>query len=504
MSDPTPEPSFTPQRKWTIGLNVGLLLLLVASAVLMVNYLSRDYFHRFHWSRQSANALSPRTVHFLNSLTNRVKVTIYYDRDDPFYSTVLGLLNEYSYVNSRISVRTVDYTRDAGSAQQLLSKLPWLASANAKNLVIFECGEKVKAVEGNDLAKYAFEQDTSPQKPDAEKKDFRMVRKATHFIGETAFTATLLDVTSSKRLAVYFLKGHGEHSPDNDDKVNGYTKFLAVLKQNYLQVDSLALMGTNAVPADCNLLIIAGPTTPIPPEELAKIEQYLSQGGRLLCLFNAASRDADGRLIETGPEKLLRRWGVGVAPYVIKDPDAVENPGGSEVIVSAFSKHVLVNPIAGLGLYLYLVQPRPVGRLQGQPADAPHVEMVAYSGPRAYTEDNPAIAPRQFPLIVVVEKADLKGVITEHGTTRMVIVGESQFLNNHYIDSLANRDFANCTVNWLLERPQLFEGIGPKPINDYRFVMTKKQSQGAAWILLVAQPGAVLLLGVLVWLRRRR
>ena len=52
--------------------------------------------------------MSPRTVHFLNSLTNRVKVTIYYDRDDTFYTTVLALLNEYSYVNPRISVRTVE------------------------------------------------------------------------------------------------------------------------------------------------------------------------------------------------------------------------------------------------------------------------------------------------------------------------------------------------------------------------------------------------------------
>src|SRR5207302_15289 len=179
---------------------------------------------------------------------------------------------------------------------------------------------------------------------------------------------------------------------------------------NYLAVDSLALLGTNAVPADCNLLIIAGPTTAIPPEELTKIELYLNEGGRLLCLFNASSRD-----IETGPERILRKWGVGVANFVIKDPENVENPGGSEVIVSAFSKHALVNPILGSGLYL--VQPRPVVRIGGQGADAPRVEVVAASGKQAYTEDNPAIAPRSFPLMVVVEKADLKGVITERGTT---------------------------------------------------------------------------------------
>ena len=40
------------------------------------------------------------------------------------------------------------------------------------------------------------------------------------------------------------------------------------------------------MPADCNLLVIAGPRDVIPDVELEKIEQYLNQGGRLLALFN--------------------------------------------------------------------------------------------------------------------------------------------------------------------------------------------------------------------------
>ena len=492
MPAANPEPSFTPQRKWTIALNVSLLILLVASVVVMVNYLSGDYFHRFHLGSQATNPLSPRTVRFLGSLTNRVKVTIYYDKDDPFYTTVLALLNEYTYVNPKVSVPTVDYTRDAGAAQQLLAKHAWLASAKAKNLVIFECGDKVKAVEGNDLVKYSFDQVPND-------KELQWQKNATHFLGETLFTAALLDVTSPKKLNVYVLKGHGEHSLDNDDKALGYSKFAQVLEQNYLQIQTLSLMGTNSVPSDCNLLIIPGPAIAIHEDELSRIDQYLNQGGRLLCLFNAASRG-----VSTGLEKILRKWGVTVGDIIIKDPDNSEASGdGSEVIVNHFSQHPLINPIRG---YLKMIQPRPVGqmRAKNQAADAAHVENLLFSGNRAFTEDNPAIPPGPFPLAATVEKGDLKGVITERGTTRMVIVGETMFLDNRFIDAGANRDFANCAVNWLLERPQLFEGLGPQPIKEYRFVMSKQQSQNAVWILLAAQPGAVLLLGVVVWLRRRR
>jgi len=47
-----------------------------------------------------------------------VAVTLYYDRQDDFYPDIVALLNEYRLANPRISVRTVDYVRDAGEAEK--------------------------------------------------------------------------------------------------------------------------------------------------------------------------------------------------------------------------------------------------------------------------------------------------------------------------------------------------------------------------------------------------
>jgi len=54
-----------------------------------------------------------------------------------------------------------------------------------------------------------------------------------------------------------------------------------------------------------------------------------------------------------------------------------------------------------------------------------------------------------------------------------------------------------------MDRVQLLQGIGPKPIGQYRVVMTKAQTQTTRWLLLAGMPGTVLFLGALVWLRRR-
>jgi ABC-type uncharacterized transport system involved in gliding motility auxiliary subunit len=492
------KPSFSPFRKWVIGLNVGLIVALVLAVVVMVNYLSRDYFVRLHVSTQDKVTLFPRTVKFLETLTNSVKVTLYYDKDDPFYATIAELLGEYRTVNPKISLRFVDYKRDPGAAQLLRtnSNYAFLGLGSAKNLIIFDGGEKrIKVVDGNALIKYVNERVHN-------EKELEFARKPTLFEGERAFTAALVAVTSPKPFKAYFLTGHGEHRIDSDDDQLGYLKLATMLQsENYIQVQPLSLLDTNhPVPSDCNLLVIAGPRAAIEEPELEMIEQYLAQGGRLLALFNALNVLTPGRA-ETGLEQILAKWGVNVSTNIVTDPE--RHIGEQDVIVASFSNHPIVNPLQELRLHLIL--PRAIGKLHSHSpaADAPSVEEIAFSGPKSFIRGDEKSQRRAYPLIVAVEKGGVKGVITERGTTRIVIVGDSIFLANHQIESAANRDFVTLAVNWLLDRPQLVEGIGPRPITEYRLVMTSSQLQGAQWILLGGMPGAVLVLGGLVWLRRR-
>jgi len=138
---PNSKPSFSSYRKWTMGLRVFFIVLLVLSVVVMVNYISHDFFLRLHLSTRTRNQLSPLTVKLLQSLTNRVRVVIYYNKNEGLYSTVSSLLDEYKLVNPKFSVETVDYLRDPGGAQKVKADYK-LASAVDKNLVIFECDGK--------------------------------------------------------------------------------------------------------------------------------------------------------------------------------------------------------------------------------------------------------------------------------------------------------------------------------------------------------------------------
>jgi len=67
-----------------------------------------------------------------------------------------------------------------------------------------------------------------------------------------------------------------------------------------------------------------------------------------------------------------------------------------------------------------------------------------------------------------------------------------------------NRDFLNSAVNWLLDSSQLPEGIGPRPVEEFRLLISRQQKQQLNWLLLGALPGGVLFFGWLVWLVRRK
>lgn len=490
-------PSFSPAQKWSVGLNVALSILALGAILLMVNYLGARHFTRFSLTASRRIELSPRTTETLAALTNDIKVTLYYDREEPLYESVKALLKEYMFACARLQVETVDYRRDPGAAQ-LVKAAYQLSQATDKNLVIFDCNKRWKAVTQGELSDLDVQALISGKS--------REVRR-THFKGEMLFTSAILNVTTLRTLKAYFLQGHGEHQPDSEDKLMGYSEFAGVLRENNIERDKLSLAGAGEVPADCHLLIIAGPRTALLPEELDKIDRYLRQGGRLFAAFSYSSAWRP-----LGLEALLAGWGVAVGNNVVFDSEHTYTE--KDMAVSRFGSHPVTRPLAQSALYLLL--PRSVGKAQGggAAADGVTVDAIAFTGDRARVETDLRKdgahypGPRDYvgpvPLIVAAEKGRLTGVTADRGATRLVVCGDSIFLGNETINKAANRDFVSLAVNWLLDRSQYVTTIRPQPIKEYRLNMTKRQMLSARWVLMLGMPGAVMLVGLLVAVRRRK
>jgi ABC-type uncharacterized transport system involved in gliding motility auxiliary subunit len=503
MSDPKSRRSFSPASRLQIGFDKVVRTVLMLAVVVMVNYLGTKFYHRFYLSSQTRIALSSRTLTILHSITNQITITLYYDTHDQnnFYPTLLALANEYSAANKNISVRTVDYVLDPGEAEKIKEQyhLPGGISApNAapnKDLILFASATNMDYVPGNAIVKYRLEQ-TAPDDPGQKEVQFR--KKPIAFNGEVMFTSKIFALANAQPLKAYYLQGHGEPSlTDNSD--SGFAKFGLELVQNNIQVNNLELLGDKNVPMDCSLLIIAGPRTVFEESELQKIDQYLTQGGRLLILFDYASLNHP----QTGLEPILQHWGVNVIPSYVKDPqNAVGGEYSFEVL--NFNQKTFLNPLTGRALEMVL--PRPIAPVDWAkpPENPPQVDELAYSGSDSTLAGDPASVPRSYPLMVAVEQPPVAGVANPRGNTRIVVTGDSFFLDNQIIDAADNRDFVNYAVNWLLDRQELLAGISPTPVTEFRLMITHKQGQQLDWLLLAVLPGGVLVLGWLVWLVRRK
>lgn len=493
MDDATPlQKSFSAWKRFGFNLDLLVRTLVVLAIVVMVNHLGARWYQRLPLNRNTQTQLSERTRGLLKSITNEVNVIVYYDRDDPLFGPITSLLEEYRDLNSRIHVSTVDYIRNAGAAEKLAGDEKYraaLAGTTNKNLVIFESAGVVLPVSGARLGQYAQEQVPNPEQ-------IEIRRRLIGFHGESLFTGALLAVLNPKPFKACYLVGHDEHPADSPDAL-GYSKFIAVLAQNRVRVEPLSLLGTNTVPGDCHLLIIAGPRKKLNATECDRVDDYLHQGGRLLALANSGSTAR-----WTGLEGILNGWGVMVGSDRIVDPQNTSQADKTDVIAVDFNdKHPIANPLQGSQVQFLLPRPVEPMTIPNAPADAARVTWLAASSKLARSGTD---GPRRFSLAVAVEKGNVRGVITERGNTRIVAAGDSIFLANNFLGWQPNRDFLELSLNWLLERSQLMQGIGPRPVAEYRLNLTNAQQRSTRWLVLGALPGGVLLFGGLVWLRRRK
>src|ERR1700678_2425649 len=115
-TEPSSPPSFSSGRRWRIAFDMLLRTVLVLAVVVMANFISAKFFKRFYLSSDTKSKLSSHTLNVLQSVTNHVVVTVYYDQSDEMYPTISALLNEYHLADPNIAIQTVDYVRQPAEA----------------------------------------------------------------------------------------------------------------------------------------------------------------------------------------------------------------------------------------------------------------------------------------------------------------------------------------------------------------------------------------------------
>ncbi len=139
------------------------------------------------------------------------------------------------------------------------------------------------------------------------------VEKQSEPLREEDITNTLMKIEKGEKKTIYFTQGHGEKKMDDTDRT-GYSQAAADLAKENYTVKGINLVTENKIPEDTSVIVVAGPTAELFPNEIEMLNDYLKGGGSELIML-----DPKGATMKD----LMAQWGIDVGNNIVVDPSGI-------------------------------------------------------------------------------------------------------------------------------------------------------------------------------------
>ncbi len=462
-------------RRWLGRTDLAVSVALAAVLFAMVNLLASRHWVRLHARSDAVGRLSEKTLRLLEDGPDAIRFTVLMRPENDAWQPTADLLREYAALSPGITVRHVHPDRDLAEAESLLRDAG--ASGAAEEGIIVEIDGRRASIPAARLSAGGA------------------------YRGEALVSGAIRSLVRPSRPVVYFLRGHGERSP-GDFGPTGCSRIADRMRDENWDVRELDFGTARAVPADCALLVLAGPQNPLAGHELNLLRGHLDRRGRLLLLLDPRT--------DTGLGPLLRDWGVQTGGDTVADP--VHSLGGRDLHADAFPGHPVTDSLRGSSAVFALTRSlRPIPQPPG--GDKPVVTPVVLSSPDSWAEydpgdasphyDPPTDLPGPLPVAVAVERGPVPGVHVQIRPTRMMVFGDSGFASNGGLVG-ANSDLFLNAVHWLLDDAPARMVPGPRDAGDRRVLATRPQLHRLFACIAVGFPALLAAAGFAVAWRRRR
>ncbi|MCG8459757.1 MAG: Gldg family protein [Holophagales bacterium] len=540
------QPPSSRRRAVVEGTTLSAGVIVVLALFAMANYLSMRHYWRADWTSSSLYTLSEKSETLVRDLDRDVDIVVLLSRESELYAAMDELIDRYVAANpERMSRRDLDSARNLLELQQIIDRY----GIDRDNVIVVASEGDKRVIGEYELAEFDYSGAQFGQPP-----------ALAEFKGEQQITSAILSLMEARKPKVVFTTGHGE-APFEAGGTRPLAQARELLGQDNFELETWSTLGAAAVPEGTDLLVIAGPTSRFLPPELELIGSYLDGGGRLL-LFLDPSFGPEGReLQDLGLEEWLRGYGIEVGRDVVLDPElAVPFYGPETFYTTSYGSHPVVEGLEQTGTPVIWTLARSVRAADPEMSGLGADEVVELSSTSVggWAESTPTDGPVEpsegelrgpisiavattFPAsrgeagdggIANAEVGD--GVIgdgdpaleeTTDGPTdgsepsagdgaesdteeaaeeaRMVVFGDLDFATDTQLGNAGNGVLLLNTFNWLVEREALIE-IEPRKPEKTRLSVNQDELGTIYLMVLFVLPGASLLLGVWIAMRRRR
>ncbi|MBI5436302.1 MAG: GldG family protein [Nitrosomonadales bacterium] len=435
--------------------NLAFAALLLAATVALYQLAAR---HPAQWdmTQSASNSLETSSVDVLKQLPGGVKLTVYATGQDAQLGDIRKLIRDFVALYQRykpdVKLSFVDPVKQPEEARKV--------NIQANGEMLVEYGGRSEHLT---------------------------------LLSEQALTSALLRLAHSKDKLLMHLDGHGERRLEGIAN-HDLGEFGKKLQQNGFRLGSLNLTLAQGVPSNTSTLIITQPQLDLLPGEVDKLLRYIADGGNLLWLVDAEPLH--------GLERLAENLGLLLTPGIVIDPAAEEMRAPATWALGAgYPPHAVTH---NFNLITVFPNARAIGWEES--AEWQHT-MLVEAAPRGWVSNRtPQNKPRfdknnDVPGPVTIALALQRNINDRE--QRIIIVGSGSFLANAYSGNGGNLDLGVNMVNWLSNEEKLIT-IQPRAVKDGAVSLSKTRLAIISGGLLIALPMLLVLVGGVMWWRRRQ
>jgi ABC-type uncharacterized transport system involved in gliding motility auxiliary subunit len=319
---------------------------------------------------------------------------------------------------------------------------------------------------------------------------------------EQEITSAIVRLANPDQRKVYFLTGHGERDAQGTDDAS-YGQLKTALEAKNYKTANLNLLTDPTVPKDALAVIVAGPTVPLKGGEVQALGAYVDSGGSLVALLEPTAVTKIDNASDPLVAYLEQSWGVRLNDDLVVDLVSSMPEVG---LATSYGTHAITAKMNNMGSYFPSARSLTLlpDKVQGVTTTG-----LVFTGTRSWGEtDKASIASGQIAFDATNDNPGpltLAAVAEKTGkNSRVVVFGDSDFATNAAFFGLGNGDLLVNSIDWAAHQDQLIS-LTPKQSTPRFVTPPSVQAVGLIFLITILLiPGAVIVLGVSIWLRRRR
>ena len=475
------------KRRYRIGAFAIVTTIVIVIAVFAVNYLI-DYLadrYMLEWDMTNSDLyeIGDGTTQYLANLSEPITITVMaaeidYENHETYYQ-IREVLRKYEILSGgNVTVQYVDPYLNP----QLYEKYNALGDLSSYDLVV-ESSKRYKLLSPSDLLELYTDSDSN----------------RTYIVGldaEEALTGAIVYVLADKVPMAAFIRGHGENT--------SLDELSDLMERSNYEVETISIMAeADEIPETCELLIISEPQSDYTSGEIQKIDDFLSDGGRMMVLF--AANTPYLRNLET----YFQEWGVRYEQSVVLD---------TYQCLSGYFTYLLPTVYTYSGItdnlqrgYVIVPLARPITRLYEQD-DWRTTNVMMVSSDYSYAKDlsqeidtydqteEDAAGPFNITMLMSMEYMDTNLV----QQTTYVLFANAGMVSDSVLeeDAFVNSDYMLQFLNYInTESDSVI--IDAKTYQSTTMTIAGWQARVLFWVLIILIPLGTLAIGFGVWAKRR-